>query len=199
MSDAVISKAMSGMLRQFEAPFRVGVVFCSGDSAVSHLIQRVTNSPWSHVAIIYDFGRIVGCWYYEALACQPLRGPLPDRKLDGWKLARRKRRKYEIVWVAEWLGDQGVTSDQMRDSFLCADSYVGSATYGEWQLLQMWANIRFGRPVRGDDRRMVCSELVARALKPIIDLRAVFKPAKTFDEITPGDIWDVLLNRKETP
>jgi hypothetical protein len=36
----------------------VDLFFCSGNYLVSKAIRRITNSPWSHVAIIFVVGEI---------------------------------------------------------------------------------------------------------------------------------------------
>lgn len=70
--------------------------------------------------------------------------------------------------------------------WLAAQTWVGSAGYGAWQLVAQLAFEKWGLPVRRSMGRVVCCELVARIAYPDVDLRS---ENRDFDELTPGSVY----------
>lgn len=90
------------------------------------------------------------------------------------------------------------TIDLKLDARECAEklkvarTYIGSTSYGEWQLVAMWLHERYDWPVAPSMGRIVCSEFVGRVLYPEMDLRT---GGRSFDELTPGSVWAALTGR----
>lgn len=147
----------------------VVVLFYGGTSWLSRLIQKVTGSPFSHVAIyLQSSGRL-----YEALG----NGIVLRRGAEA-----EEREKQAKAWAVTFTAEMDYL--QMR-AFL--DRRVNDK-YAFINFLAAGINTLFPRLplVRSSGRRYICSGLVAEAL-----CKGVFD----FDNpelMTPGDLAQVL-------
>jgi hypothetical protein len=172
-------------------PIGMFVLACWGDSLLSKAIIAM-GGP-SHVAVGFRYaggftlkraGELAvtdDAFYYEALFGKGVVGPVPINDVYGW-VAKSKNglvptRRIEIIEIP---CDPAVAALKRK----VAETYVGSAGYGELQLLAMLAFIKWGWPVPHSMGRVVCSEYVARVLFPEIWV------ADNFDEITPRDVYE---------
>lgn len=157
----------------------VGLFFTRGEGLLSRIICAVTKSRWSHVGLYFHLAE-GGAIYYEALAGRGVCGPLPISKLNTWLQAHPDRalRLYDLP---------GLSSDVLKVKRAIASTYVGTVTYGELQLLALFAWERWGRPVARSTTRVVCCEFVARILAPEFNLCDPSHP--TPDHVTPGSVF----------
>jgi hypothetical protein len=171
------------------------LVFMWGENCFSRAISWITGGP-SHCAVGFDRKKELPAndakgrekeeekIYFEALYGVGVRGPLPLSRVREWA-KRDGRRAVAIVPVK-------VPEQMLNLKYAVALSYVGHSTYSVWQLLLMFAHIRWGWPVPFS-RGLVCSEYAARVLFPDP------WPSASFDEVTPADLWAWAKRRGDQP
>jgi len=165
----------------------MGVFFSRGDSYLSDLICRLTDSPWSHMGIFFRLadGSVV---YYEALVGRTVNGPIPLQCLIDWA---QKSEKRNFILI-----DLPALAPLALSKLVRVQTYVGRVGYAELQLLGMLAFEKWGWPILSTPRRVVCSELGARILYPEMDLTEPAHP--TLDSVNPGSAYrrlKMLLDR----
>lgn len=155
------------------------IFFSSGSYAFSGIIQRLTKSAWSHVAIIYkdeELGRVM------ILEAEPKIGirliPL-SKYLRDYKGTRRPY-KGQIV-IAK------LKSDVVHEKLNKAISFgLDELTrpYDNWEIIRIMTRILFKLGKREKNRNYICSELVKAAFdKAGVD----FRMKDTY--ISPQEIW----------
>lgn len=157
----------------------VGLFFTRGEGLLSRIICAVTKSRWSHVGIYFHLAE-GGAIYYEALAGRGVCGPLPISKLNNW-LQKHPARALRMLDLP------ALPRDVLKTKHTIARTYVGTVTYGELQLLALFAWERWGRPVAASSSHVVCSEYAARVCAPHFDLCDLEHP--TPDHVTPGSVF----------
>lgn len=160
------------------------VFWCSGDSLLSRLIKRITRSPWSHCGIGFAISDPSNpsnrsTIYFEALFAKGFRGPRLLSELYAWR-DRRPGREIAVVTL-------DVPAAFAQAKLAIAESWVGRVGYAEWQIVCLWAFLRFGLRVPRSPDRVVCCEAIARLLQPELDLTDPAHP--TADETTPGSVY----------
>lgn len=120
---------------------RFDLLFVRGESLISRAIQRVTHSPYSHVAVVWDTGQIVDTDWRRPLDVRPLasvRDPFDVYRyradIDPWQAAA------------------------MNEFFL----HNRGAGYDVIQTLTHALYLFTGVPLIDDARRFNCSEFVDR-------------------------------------
>lgn len=163
------------------------LVFCSGSYFFSGMIQKLTKSTWSHVAIIYkdeELGRVL------ILEAEPLVGirliPL-SKYLHDYK---GKKRPYKgMIFIAD------ITPEPVKRNLNKAISFgLDELTrpYDNWEIFRIMLRILFRIGKRQKNRNYICSELVRDAF-----LKAGVQFPLTDSYTSPDGIWrDIRVTRK---
>lgn len=155
------------------------IVFCSGGYLFSKIIQRLTKSTWSHVAVVYkdeELGRVL------LLEAEPFVGirliPL-SKYLRDYK---GKKRPYKgKIFICK----MAVTVE--KPSFNKGISFgLDELTrpYDNWEIFRIMLRILFKAGKRERNRSYICSELVRDVYAKagvIMQLRDSY--------ISPDNIW----------
>lgn len=162
----------------------------------SKMIVRITgyqlsddSDGWSHmgIAFVMSDGTVEA---YEALFSKGFTGPEP---LDSIR-KKIEKKKGEMVVV-----ETGIQLIYVNEIYERCRSWVGTRGYNKLQLLSMWFFERIGRwvglGVPKSPYILVCSEVVARLLYPLIDL--CDKIRTRFDEVNPNSTWRKWLKIKQ--
>jgi Permuted papain-like amidase enzyme, YaeF/YiiX, C92 family len=131
------------------------IVFCSGGYLFSKIIQRLTKSTWSHVAVVYkdeELGRVL------LLEAEPFVGirliPL-SKYLGDYK---GKKRPYKgRIFISK------VNTPIERDKLNRGISFgLDELTrpYDNWEIFRIMLRILFKAGKRERNRSYICSELV---------------------------------------
>lgn len=143
---------------------RFDLLFVRGDTPIiSRLVQRVTRSPYSHVAVI--------------------RGPDSVYETNWWYPLQARFIKYprERYDVYRYQGELTLAQQQAMENFI--NMHLG-AGYDLTQSLTHGIYLLTGYPIRDDAKRFNCSEFVDRMFAAAgIDLF----PAVN-GHVTPGDL-----------
>lgn len=152
----------------------ISAFWTCGEGKLSKAITGVLDSEYSHMGLIFHLrnGRSI---YYEALVGRGVVGPRDAAELQAWADADPRRK---LLVVA--LPNMAACAELKQ---IIMETYVGMATYGEMQLLTMFAWERWGWKIRESKSRVVCSELCARILAPEMDLTDPQHP--TPDYVSP--------------
>lgn len=155
------------------------LVFCSGNYFFSGIIQRLTKSVWSHVAIIYkdhELGRVM------ILEAEPFVGirliPL-SKYLRDYK---GKKRPYKgMVFIADI-----IPAPQKPDLNKAISFGLDELTrpYDNWEIFRIMLRILFKRGKRQKNKSYICSELVRDSFA-----KAGIQFPYTDSYISPDGIW----------
>lgn len=154
------------------------ILFTSGDYLISKAIQKMTESPWSHVGIVFRLDSIDRILLLESVEDMGVRFAPLSKYLKDYEngkpykgqavLARCKDMTSETIGVLSTFGIDELTQPYDKD-----------------EIAKIMARITLGIGRKERDREYICSELVyecfARAGKEF-----AFNP-KGF--ISPEDIW----------
>ncbi|MBK8701680.1 MAG: hypothetical protein IPN29_19835 [Saprospiraceae bacterium] len=156
------------------------VVFCSGSYLFSGIIQRLTKSVWSHVAIIYkdeDLGRVL------MLEAEPFVGIrlIPISKYLRDYQGKRRSYKGQMV-VANFTVDLEQEDWKNIISFGLDEL---TRPYDNWEILRIMIRILFKIGKREKNRNYICSELVRDCFKKG---GYVFQMKDSY--ISPQEIWE---------
>lgn len=155
------------------------IFFSSGSYAFSGIIQRLTKSAWSHVAIVYkdeELGRVM------ILEAEPKIGirliPL-SKYLKDYKGTRRPY-KGQIVMAK--------LSNELDHKMLNKAISFGldelTRPYDNWEIIRIMTRILFRIGKRERNKSYICSELV----KAAFDKAGVDFPMRD-TYISPQEIW----------
>jgi hypothetical protein len=155
------------------------IVFCSGGYLFSGIIQRLTKSTWSHVAVIYkdeELGRVL------MLEAEPFVGirliPLSKYLYDY----KGKKRPYKGKIIISKL-NVPIEHEAMNKGISFGLDEL-TRPYDNWEIFRIMLRILFKAGKRERNRSYICSELVrdvyARA-GVIMQLRDTY--------ISPDNIW----------
>ncbi len=134
------------------------LVFCSGRYFFSGIIQKLTKSAWSHVAIIYkdeELGRVL------VLEAEPYIGtrliPL-SKYLNDYK---GKQRPYKgRLFIADF--NEPIAPDRMNRAISFGLDEL-TRPYDNWEIVRIMLRILFKVGKREKNRNYICSELVRDA------------------------------------
>lgn len=156
------------------------IIFCSGNYLFSGIIQRLTKSAWSHVAIIYkdeQLGRVL------VLEAEPYIGirliPL-SKYIHDYKGTRRP-----------YKGNMFITkfSDPPVQTAICKAISFGldelTRPYDNWEIVRIMMRILFKIGKREKNRNYICSELVRDCF---VKADILFKYHDSY--ISPDAIWN---------
>lgn len=156
------------------------IVFCSGSYLFSGIIQKLTKSVWSHVAIIYkdeELGRVL------ILEAEPYIGirliPLSKYIRDY----QGKKRPYKGQMVVTNLHAEFTEEQKKKIISFGLDELT--RPYDNWEILRIMIRILFSIGKREKNRSYICSELVRDCFKKG---GYVFKMRDTY--ISPQEIWE---------
>lgn len=155
------------------------LIFCSGKYLFSGIIQRLTNSVWSHVAIIYKdeaLGRvlILEAEPYVGIRLIPMSKYLRDYK--------GKRKPYKgLMFVADFIEPIGQHDLNKAISFGLDEL---TRPYDNWEILRIMTRILFRIGKKSRNRDYICSELVRDAF-----VKAGVRFKMTDSYVSPSNIW----------
>lgn len=155
------------------------IVFCSGGYLFSKIIQRLTKSTWSHVAVVYkdeELGRVL------LLEAEPFVGirliPL-SKYLRDYK---GKKRPYKgKIFICKMLAQVEKPSFNRGISFGLDEL---TRPYDNWEIFRIMLRILFKAGKRERNRSYICSELV----RDIYAKAGVLMHLKD-SYISPDNIW----------
>lgn len=155
------------------------LIFCSGNYLFSRIIQKFTQSLWSHVGIVY---------YDQALGRMLI---LESEKLYGVRLAplskyvkdyHGKNKPYRGLIVVGRV-EPALTFDQLKSGISFGMDEL-TKPYDNWEIVRIAFRILFRTGRRVNDRKYICSELVQTCFsKSGVDFPYQNK------SISPDDIW----------
>ena len=143
-------------------------------------IASVTGSFVSHAGVIFLFrdGEAAFPACYEAKTTG-FRGPVHLRDIvSEWT---GPLRNFHIRWLPD------VPYYSVTEKFRRAHRWAYNKQGYDWlAILQIWLHARLGLPpIKHDERKLICSEAVARLIYPEYDVRF----GGTFDLVTPGYLF----------
>jgi hypothetical protein len=154
------------------------ILFTSGDYLVSKAIQQMTNSPWSHVGIVFRLDAINRILLLESVEDMGVRFVPLSKYLSNYEDGKPYKGRVIIA------RSRDVTSDTVNGlSTFGIDELT--QPYDKDEIAKIMARITLGISKKERDRNYICSELVyecfAKAGKEF-----TYNP-KGF--ISPEDIW----------
>jgi hypothetical protein len=156
------------------------IVFCSGSYAFSGIIQRLTKSTWSHVAVIYKdeaLGRVL------VLEAEPRYGirliPL-SKYLRDYKGTKRP---YKGQMVVAELNIPLQKQELDRGISFGLDELT--RPYDNYEIVRIMMRILFHISKRERNRAYICSELVRDIF---VKAGILFRYKDTY--ISPDNIWN---------
>ena len=131
------------------------IVFCSGSYTFSGVIQKLTKSVWSHVAVVYkdeELGRVMmlEAEPYVGIRLIPLSTYLQDYK--------GKRRPYKGQMVIARL-HQSLPKEQLNRGLSFGLDAL-TRPYDNYEIVRILMRILFRVTKRERNRSYICSELV---------------------------------------
>jgi len=149
------------------------IIFFKSDTFISKLIIKLTNSPYSHVALYIGNNEVI-----EA-----------DRFI---KVRKRTLGAKEIIFVKE---TSSLLSEQQKINLVSvASSYIGR-DYDYKKILVWLIRLLFRRETRlvDDANGLICSELIDRAFADIgVDL----VPEREDGDVLPSHLLNIHLGEK---
>lgn len=184
MADAISKKELEKdsviLYRDIRNQLKTGqLVFCSGKYLFSGIIQKLTKSVWSHVAIIYkdeDLGRVL------ILEAEPFVGirliPL-SKYLNDYK---GKRKPYKgLMFIA----DLNITIPERNlNNAISFGLDELTRPYDNWEIFRIMLRILFRSGKKEKNRNYICSELVSDAFA-----KAGVHFPETDTYTSPDGIW----------
>jgi len=155
------------------------IFFSSGSYTFSGIIQRLTKSVWSHVAIIYkdeELGRVMvlEAEPYVGIRLIPLSKYLKDYK--------GKKRSYKGQIVIAQLNFE--LEKQRLNKGISFGLDELTRPYDNWEIIRIMLRILFRKGKRERNRNYICSELVRDAFAKA---GVIFPMHDTY--ISPQEIW----------
>ena len=131
------------------------VVFCSGSYLFSGIIQRLTNSVWSHVAVIYKDVELERILILEAEPYADIRMIPLSNYLKDYK---GKRRSYKGQMVIAKLKEP--IEDMRLNRGISFGLDALTKPYDNYEIFRIMIRILFHISKRERNRSYICSELV---------------------------------------
>ena len=189
-------------------PVRVYAFFSTCSSIIDRLIMRATGDWCAHCGLRFVYAeknttagtaradRIASgsALSAKSVVSSPVRDEYMEARQGGVREARTTRKLLD--WAArdksvqlEFLPLPMAPEDAGRTR-LVAQTWVGSAAYGDWQLVRQLFYEKWGWPVPRTMGQIVCCEFLARSVYPVLDLRS---SDRDFDSLTPGSVYRRVL------
>ncbi len=155
------------------------LLFASGDYWVSQAIQKVTDSPWSHVGILFHVKALDRVLLLESVEDMGVRFAPLSKYFEDYERGRGYRGQIVVARVA------GLRPAQFHD---VAAHGIDALTrpYDKDEIAKILARVALGKGKWKRDREYICSELVAecfeRAGVPFAFDRRGF--------ISPQNLWE---------
>ena len=184
MADAITKKQIKELqiipYEKIRNQLKTGhIFFSSGSYAFSGIIQRLTKSAWSHVAIVYkdeELGRVM------ILEAEPRIGirliPLSKYMKDY----KGTRRPYKGQIVLARLNIE--LEHEKLNKAICFGLDELTRPYDKWEIIRIMTRILFRIGKREKNKNYICSELVRDAFAKA---GIVFRLNDTY--ISPQEIW----------
>ena len=155
------------------------IFFSSGSYTFSNLIQKLTKSVWSHVAIIYKDVELQRVMVLEAEPSVGIRLIPLSKYLKDYK-GTKKPYKGQVV-----IGKLSVDlpHEQMNKAFSFGLDEL-TRPYDNWEIIRIFLRIIFRIGKREKNRSYICSELVRDAFAKA---GVIFRRNDTY--ISPQEIW----------
>ncbi|TWT03737.1 hypothetical protein [Planomicrobium sp. CPCC 101079] len=127
-----------GMLEQFD------LIFYRGETPIARIIQRLTNSQYSHVAMVIDPLHLIQLDWKTPVSIQHLAYPIGQYDIYRLKVALTETEKAKVIFfIREWI-----------------------STGYDWKLIfSRFFNILFGTPIISSVHRYNCDELIVDAFR----------------------------------
>ncbi|MGI2327566.1 hypothetical protein [Planococcus sp. YIM B11945] len=128
------------MLEQFD------LIFYKGETPIARAIKRLTNSEYSHVAMVIDPLHLVQLDWKTPVSIQHLAYPISQYDTYRLKTALTDEEKVKVIlFMREWI-----------------------STGYDWKLIfSRFFNILFGTPIISSVKRYNCDELIVDAFRHV--------------------------------
>lgn len=165
--------------QQRRAKLRSGdLLFASGDYTVSKAIRKMTDSPWSHVGIVFWLKSIQRVLLLESVESIGVRFAPLSKYLTDYRKGKPYRGRVALARCSD------IRAKNIDDLARCGVNEL-TRPYDNSEIAKIIARIALGRGKPKRDREYICSELVhecfANAGKEF-----AYNP-KGF--ISPEDVW----------
>lgn len=151
--------------------------FCSGRYLVSKLIQTATDSPWSHVGIIFVIKAIDRVLLLESVEDVGVRLAPLSKYLEDYEDGNPYKGALAVARCSS------VTNESVT-KIACFGTDELTRPYDKEDIGRIVARIALGIGKRVRDRSYICSELVAECFG-----EAKIKFTGDGDYVTPEDVW----------
>ena len=155
------------------------IFFSSGSYTFSGIIQRLTKSAWSHVAIVYKDEELRRVLILEAEPKIGIRLIPLSKYLHDYKGTKRAY-KGQIV-LAKLNFD---LEPEKLNKVICFGLDELTRPYDNWEIIRIMTRILFRIGKKEKNKNYICSELVRDAFAKA---EVVFKLNDTY--ISPQEIW----------
>ena len=155
------------------------IVFCSGSYAFSGIIQKLTKSTWSHVAVIYKDEALGGVLVLEAEPRYGIRLIPLSKYLKDYKGTKRP---YKGQMVIAQLNTVLPKEELDRGISFGLDELT--RPYDNYEIVRIMMRILFHISKRERNRAYICSELVRDIF---VKAGILFHYKDTY--ISPDNIW----------
>ena len=183
MAASISVKALKALpvdsYQQRRARLRSGdLLFASGDYTVSKAIRKMTDSPWSHVGVVFWLKSIQRVLLLESVESIGVRFAPLSKYLTDYRKGKPYRGRVVLARCSD------IRAKNIDDLARCGVNEL-TRPYDKAEIAKIIARIALGRGKPKRDREYICSELVhecfANAGKEF-----AYNP-KGF--ISPEDVW----------
>ncbi|MFI5131636.1 MAG: YiiX/YebB-like N1pC/P60 family cysteine hydrolase [Chitinophagales bacterium] len=155
------------------------IFFSSGSYTFSNLIQRLTKSIWSHVAIIYKDDELQRVMVLEAEPKVGIRLIPLSKYLKDYKGTKRPYKGQVVVAKLNF----NIEQERMNKAISFGLDEL-TRPYDTWEIIRIFVRILFRVGKRERNKNYICSELVRDAFSKA---GVVFRRHDTY--ISPQEIW----------
>jgi len=155
------------------------IFFSSGSYAFSSIIQRLTKSVWSHVAIIYKDVELQRVMVLEAEPKIGIRLIPLSKYLKDYKGTKRPYKGQVVLAKLNF----DIEHERMNKAISFGLDEL-TRPYDNWEIIRIFLRILFRIGKRERNRNYICSELVRDAFSKA---GVVFRRNDTY--ISPQEIW----------
>ena len=155
------------------------IFFSSGSYTFSNLIQRLTKSIWSHVAIIYKDDELQRVMVLEAEPKVGIRLIPLSKYLKDYKGTKRPYKGQVVVAKLNF----DIEQERMNKAISFGLDEL-TRPYDNWEIIRVFLRIVFRIGKRERNKNYICSELVRDAFSKA---GVVFRRHDTY--ISPQEIW----------
>lgn len=163
------------------------IFFSSGSYAFSGIIQKLTRSAWSHVAIIYKDEELKRVMVLEAEPRIGIRLIPLSKYMRDYKGTRRPYKGQIILAKLNF----DLESEKLNKA-ICFGLDELTRPYDNWEIIRIMTRILFRIGKKEKNKNYICSELVRDAFAKA---GVVFRLNDTY--ISPQEIWkDIRVQMK---